>query len=333
MFVQIWCQNFCGQNFFLANQKFLSGGYFYVSPKMTLEFFPNCGCGTKIWKCQNVMKHPDMQKFLTYEHSLLTILGPKVLAEPNLAAILTQLHLLPRTQIFTEASYFVLVYLCLIWCWYLEWCRSHRASKLAFCSMLGLINLWKPFLPTSNQNTMGVSLAKLTPSMSSIQIWCNLGGGYFYICPNLVSEFLWPKFFFGQPEILEGGSFTFLQKWPWNFFPTVGESTKIWKHQNVMKHPDMKKILTYKHSLLTILGPKVLAEPNLAAILTHLQWLSRVLIFTEASYFVLLYLCQIWCRNLECFRSHWAPKLAFYSILGLLNLWQPFWPTSNENIR
>ena len=24
---------------------------------------------------------------------------------------------------------------------------------------------------------------------------------------------------------------------------------------------------------------------------------------------------------------HRAPKLAFYSILGLLNLWQPFWPT------
>ena len=185
-------------------------GYFYISPKMTLEFFPSPDIysdnyinivikiyiwgvlftflqkwpqnffptmgGTKIWKLQNVTKHPDMQKFLTYEHSLLTILGPKVLAEPNLAAILTQLHLLPRAQIFTEASYFVLVFLSLIWCWYLEWCRSHRASKLAFCSILGLINLWKPFLPTSDRNTMGVPLAKLTPSMSSIQIWCHLGG-------------------------------------------------------------------------------------------------------------------------------------------------------------
>ena len=278
------------------------------------------------------MKHPDMQKFLTYEHSLLTILGPKVLAEPNLAAILTQLHLLPRTQIFTEASYFVLVYLCLIWCWYLEWCRSHRASKLAFCSILGLINLWKPFLPTSDQNTMGVSLAKLTPSMSSIQIWCNLGGGYFYICPKSGVRIFVAKIFFWPTRNFGGGYFYISPKMTLEFFPNCGD-TKTWKHQNVIKHPDMKKFLTYKHSLLTVLGPKVLAEPNLAAILTHLQWLSRVLIFTEASYFVLLYLCQIWCRNLECCRSHWAPKLAFYSILGLLNLWQPFWPTSNENIR
>ena len=163
---------------------------------MTLEFFPNCGCGTKIWKCQNVMKHPDMQKFLTYEHSLLTILGPKVLAEPNLAAILTQLHLLPRTQIFTEASYFVLVYLCLIWCWYLEWCRSHRASKLAFCSILGLINLWKPFLPTSDQNTMGYLWQNWPPqwvvsrsgvilvvgTFTFVQIWCqNFCGQNFFL--------------------------------------------------------------------------------------------------------------------------------------------------------
>ena len=72
-----------------------------------------------------------------------------------------------------------------------------------------------------------------------------------------------------------GGTFMFLQKWPRNFFPTVG-GTKIWKLQNVMKHPHMQKVLTYKHSLLTILGPKVLAEPTLAAILTHLQQLPRV---------------------------------------------------------
>ena len=43
-----------------------------------------------------------------------------------------------------------------------------------------------------------------------------------------------------------------------------------------MKHPDMQNCLTYEHSLLTVLGPKVLAEPNLAAILTHLQQLPRV---------------------------------------------------------
>ena len=168
---------FFGQNFFWLT-KILEGGTFTFLQKWPRNSFPTLGgWGTKIWKLQNVMKHPDMHKFLTYEHSLLTILGPKVLAKPTLAAILTQLHLLPRPRFFTEASYFVLIYLCIIWWWYLEWCRSHRASKLAFCSILGLINLWKLFLPTFDRNTMGVPLAKLTPLMSSIQIWCHLSRG------------------------------------------------------------------------------------------------------------------------------------------------------------
>ena len=62
-FVQIWCWNFLAEICFWPAKNF-GGGYFYISPKMTSEFFPNCG-GTKIWKLQNVMKHPDMQKFLT----------------------------------------------------------------------------------------------------------------------------------------------------------------------------------------------------------------------------------------------------------------------------
>ena len=41
-FVQIWCWNFLAKIFFWPAENF-GGGYFYVSPKMTWEFFPNHG--------------------------------------------------------------------------------------------------------------------------------------------------------------------------------------------------------------------------------------------------------------------------------------------------
>ena len=44
----------------------------------------------------------------------------------------------------------------------------------------------------------------------------------------------------------------------------------------------------------------------------------------------LVTLCHA-CLYCKVHVLHRAPKLAFYSILGLLNLWQPFWPTCNEN--
>ena len=66
--------------------------------------------------------------------------------------------------------------------------------------------------------------------------------GYFYICPNLVSEFFSQSFFSASWKFWRGGTFTFvqiwgqnflaknfrggtvtfLQKWPQNFFPTLG---------------------------------------------------------------------------------------------------------------
>ena len=125
----------------------------------------------------------------------------------------------------------------------------------------------------------------------------NFGGGlgYFYICPNVVSEFFgqnfflaswkfwrgvllclsksgvrifWPKFFFSQLKILEGDTFTFLQKWPRNFFPTVG----VPKYENF-----------------------------------RMSWNIQI--------------CKnFWPQSILCW-TFWAPKF------WLSQLWLPFWPS------
>ena len=202
--------------FFLASQKFQRGVLLPFS-KNDLRIFSH------LWgvpKYENFRMSWNIQickQFWPRSILCSPFWAPKVLAEPTLAAILTQLHLLPRAQIFTEASYFVLVYLCLIWCWYLEWCRSHRASKLAFCLILGSSTFWSHFYPLLIETQWGFLWQNWPPWWVVSRSGVTSVGGYFYVCPNLVLEFFGQNFFLADQKFWRGSTFTFLQKWPWNF--------------------------------------------------------------------------------------------------------------------